>query len=89
MKVRVGVILIVFMLCVSMFGAVGSVFSKPSFEGTGAISSVYISNMKSSIDTLETTVNKYLNMDANNYEPCERTQSTIALPWMNLNNSLL
>jgi len=89
MKRRVGAILIVCMLCVSISGAVGSVFSKPNFEDAGVISSVYTANMKSSVDALETTVNKYLNMDANNYKPCEQTQRTIALPWMNFNGDSL
>jgi len=89
MKKGVGAILIVCMLCISMSGAVGSVFSKPNFEGADIISSVYTANMKSSVDALETTVNKYLNMDANNYKPCGQTQKTIDLPWMNLNGDSL
>jgi len=90
MKIRVGASLIVCMLCVSMYGAAGSVFSKANFEDADIISSVYTSNIKSNVDALETTVYKYLSMDANSYKSCEQTQMDICLPWMDVNiDSLL
>ena len=89
MKKRVGVIFIAFMLCVSMSGAVGSVFSKPNFEGDDIISRIYTANLESSVDSLESAVDKYLNMDMNNYVPCDKTQKIIDLPWMNHNGDSL
>jgi len=87
---RIGASLIVCMLCVSIFGAAGSVTSKEKFEGADIISNVYTVNLESSVDALEDTVNKYLNMDVKNYKPCMQNQKDICLPWVNLNvNGLL
>ena len=89
MRKRIEVILIISMLLVSMSGTVGSVLAKSNFEEVNIISSVYTNDMQSSVNSLEKTVNKYLNMDTNKYETCNQVEKTIDIPWMNINRDSL
>jgi len=89
MRKRIGVILIISMLLISMSGTVGSVLAKSNFEEVNIISSVYTADMQSSVNSLEKTVNKYLNMDTNKYETCNQVEKTIDIPWMTSNSDSL
>jgi len=89
MRKRIGVILIISMLLISMSGTVVSVLAKSNFEEVNIISSVFTADMKSSVDSLNKTVNKYLNMDTNNYELYNQVEKNIDIPWMTSNNDSL
>jgi hypothetical protein len=75
------------MLCISMSTAGFSQIIYGGSEDENIFSGSYTTEMKSTTNMLKETINKYMDMDVNRFEPYNAEPKTIDLPWSDLGNS--
>jgi len=87
MKKILLILLVVCMLCISMSTAGFSQIIYVGSEDENIFSGSYTTEMESTTNMLKETINQYMDMDVNRFEPYNAEPKTIDLPWSDLGNS--